>query len=161
MPSFDIISKIDYAELDNAINGAMREISTRYDFKNSKSQITRNDKEIEMIADDNYKIDQVSEILRTYCVRRKINTGFLNFSDIKDASGGLLKQLVKINEGIDRDISQKINKEIKSLKLKIQVEIRGDELRINGKKRDQLQDCIQIIKEMGIKQPLQFTNFRE
>ena len=98
MPSFDIVSKIDYAELDNAINGAMREISTRYDFKNSKSQITRNEKQIEMIADDNYKIDQVSEILRTYCVRRKINTGFLNFSDIKDASGGLLKQFVTINE---------------------------------------------------------------
>ena len=97
MPSFDIVSKIDYAELDNAINGAMREISTRYDFKNSKSQITRNEKQIEMIADDNYKIDQVSEILRTYSVRRKINTGFLNFSDIKDASGGLLKQFVTIN----------------------------------------------------------------
>ena len=94
-------------------------------------------------------------------MRRKINTGFLNFSDIKDASGGLLKQFVTINEGIDRDISQKINKEIKSLKLKVQVEIRGDELRINGTKRDQLQECIQIIKEMGIKQPLQFTNFRE
>ena len=83
MPSFDIVSKIDYAELDNAINGAMREISTRYDFKNSKSQITRNEKQIEMIADDNYKIDQVSEILRTYCVRRKINTGFLTFPTLR------------------------------------------------------------------------------
>tara|TARA_B100000989_G_scaffold19325_1_gene12641 strand:+ start:2784 stop:3269 length:486 start_codon:yes stop_codon:yes gene_type:complete len=161
MPSFDVISKIDHAEIDNAINGAMREIGTRYDFKNSQSKITRIENEIEMIADDNYKIEQVSEILRTYCVRRKINTGFLTFLDIKDSSGGLLKQKVTITEGIDREISQKINKEIKSSKLKVQVEIRGEELRINGKKRDQLQECIGIIKNLKIKQPLQFINFRD
>ncbi len=161
MPSFDIVSKIDYAEIDNAINGAMREISTRYDFKNSKSKITRNDNQIEMIGDDNYKIDQVSQVLKTYCVRRKVNTGFLTFLEIKDSAGGLLRQIVSIKEGLDRETSQKINKMIKSQKYKIQVEIRGEEIRVNGKKRDQLQECMQAIKDMGIKQPLQFVNFRE
>ena len=84
-----------------------------------------------------------------------------SFLEIKDSAGGLLRQIVSIKEGLDRETSQKINKMIKSQKYKIQVEIRGEEIRVNGKKRDQLQECMQAIKDMGIKQPLQFVNFRE
>ena len=118
MPSFDIVSKTDIAEVDNAINGAMREISSRYDFKNSQSSIKRETDEIHLIAEDNYKIDQLQQIFRTHCVKRKLSTGAFEFSKIEDARGGLLKQHSKIIQGIDKEICQLINKTLKSTKLK-------------------------------------------
>ncbi len=161
MPSFDIVSKIDLAEVDNALNGAMREIINRYDFKNSKSKITRVDNEIELIAEDQYKIDQVQQIFRTHLVKRKLSSGSFQFSKVEDARGGMLRQKSKIIQGIDKDISQIINKSIKNSKLKVQVAIRGEELRVTGAKKDLLQKIIQLTKELEIKQPLQFINFRD
>ena len=161
MPSFDIVSKTDLAEVDNAINTAMREITTRYDFKNSQSKISRESDEIELMAEDQYKIDQVQQIFRTHLVKRKVSTGAFAFSKIEDAKGGMLRQKSKIVQGIDREISQKINKIIKNSKFKVQFSIRGEELRITGAKRDVLQEVIQTIKNLEIKQPLQFINFRD
>ena len=161
MPSFDIVSKTDLAEVDNAINSAMREITTRYDFKNSQSKISRESDEIELMAEDQYKIDQVQQIFRTHLVKRKVSTGAFDFSKIEDAKGGMLRQKSKIIQGIDREISQKINKFIKNSKFKVQFSIRGEELRITGPKRDVLQEVIQTIKNLEIKQPLQFINFRD
>ena len=161
MPSFDIVSKTDLAEVDNAINSAMREITTRYDFKNSQSKISRESDEIELMAEDQYKIEQVQQIFRTHLVKRKVSTGAFDFSKIEDAKGGMLRQKTKIIQGIDREISQKINKIIKNSKFKVQFSIRGEELRITGAKRDVLQDVIQTIKNLEIKQPLQFINFRD
>ena len=161
MPSFDIVSKTDLAEVDNAINSAMREITTRYDFKNSQSKISRESDEIELIAEDQYKIDQVQQIFRTHLVKRKVSTGAFAFSKIEDAKGGMLRQKSKIIQGIDREISQKINKIIKNSKFKVQFAIRGEEIRITGAKRDVLQEVIQTIKNLEIKQPLQFINFRD
>ena len=161
MPSFDIVSKTDLAEVDNAINSAMREITTRYDFKNSQSKISRESDEIELMAEDQYKIDQVQQIFRTHLVKRKVSTGAFEFSKIEDAKGGMLRQKSKIVQGIDREISQKINKIIKNSKFKVQFAIRGEELRITGAKRDVLQEVIQTIKNLEIKQPLQFINFRD
>ena len=161
MPSFDIVSKTDLAEVDNALNSAMREISTRYDFKNSQSKIIRESDEIELLAEDQYKIDQVQQIFRTHLVKRKVSTGAFDFSKVEDARGGMLRQKSKIVQGIEREISQKINKVIKDSKLKLQVAIRGEEIRVSGQKRDKLQEAIQIIKDMDIKQPLQFINFRD
>ena len=161
MPSFDIVSKTDLAEVDNAINSAMREITTRYDFKNSQSKISRESDEIELMAEDQYKIDQVQQIFRTHLVKRKVSTGAFDFSKIEDAKGGMLRQKSKIIQGIEKEISQLINKKIKETKLKVQVSIRGDELRVSGSKKDMLQDAIQIIKNLDIKQPLQFINFRD
>ena len=161
MPSFDIVSKTDLAEVDNALNSAMREISTRYDFKNSQSKIIRESDEIELVAEDQYKIEQVQQIFRTHLVKRKVSTGAFDFSKIEDARGGMLRQKSKIIQGIEREISQKINKVIKDSKLKLQVAIRGEEIRVSGQKRDKLQEAIQIIKDMDIKQPLQFINFRD
>jgi uncharacterized protein YajQ (UPF0234 family) len=160
MPAFDVVSKTDLAEVDNAINGAMREISTRYDFKNSQSNITREDDEIELISEDQYKIDQVQQILRMHIIKRKLSSGAFNFSKSEDAKGGLLKQKAKIIQGIDKEISQLINKTIKNKKIKVQVAIRGDELRVSGNKKDGLQIAIQLIKDLNLKQPLQFINFR-
>ena len=161
MPSFDIVSKTDLAEVDNAINSAMREITARYDFKNSQSKISRESDEIELMAEDQYKIDQVQQIFRTHLVKRKVSTGAFEFSKIEDAKGGMLRQKSKIIQGIDREISQKINKIIKNSKFKVQFAIRGEELRITGAKRDVLQEVIQTIKNLEIKQPLQFINFRD
>ncbi len=161
MPSFDIVSKIDLAEVDNAINGAMREIGSRYDFKNSESKITRLDNEIELIAEDQYKIDQVQQIFRTHLVKRKLSSGSFDFSKVEDARGGMLRQKSPIIQGIDKDISQMINKCIKNSKLKVQVAIRGEELRVSSAKKDLLQKAIQMAKELDIKQPLQFINFRD
>ena len=161
MPSFDIVSKTDLSEVDNAINGAMREISTRYDFKNSQSKISRENEEIELIAEDQYKINQVQQIFRTHIVKRKLSTGAFNFSKVEDARGGLLRQNSKIIQGIEREISQLINKTLKNSKLKVQVSIRDDELRVSGNKRDTLQTVIQMVKDLKILQPLQFINFRD
>lgn len=161
MPSFDVVSKTDIPEVDNAIQGALREISTRYDFKNSKSSIERENEELTLIGDDKYKIDQVQHILRAHLVRRKLDTGSFLFEKVEDGRGGLLKQLVKIKQGIDKEVSQKINKDIKAMKLKVQIEIRGDEMRVSGKKRDILQDTIQKIKNLNLSQPIQFVNFRD
>ena len=161
MPSFDIVSKTDLAEVDNAINSAMREITARYDFKNSQSKISRESDEIELMAEDQYKIDQVQQIFRTHLVKRKVSTGAFDFSKTEDAKGGMLRQKSKIIQGIDKEISQKINKIIKNSKFKVQFSIRGEELRITGAKRDVLQEVIQTIKNLEIKQPLQFINFRD
>lgn len=161
MPSFDIVSKLDIAEVDNAINGSMREIANRYDFKNSESKILRIDNEIEIIAEDQYKVDQVQQIFRTHLVKRKLSSAAFNFSKVEDARGGMLKQKSQIIQGIDREISQTIHKNIKNSKLKVQVSIRGEELRVDGAKRDLLQKAIQITKELNIKLPIQFVNFRD
>ena len=161
MPSFDIVSKTDLSEVDNALNSAMREISARYDFKNSQSKISRESNEIELIAEDQYKIDQLQQIFRTHLVKRKVSTGAFEFSKVEDARAGMLRQKSAIIQGIERDISQKINKKVKDSKLKVQVSIRGEELRVSGQKRDSLQETIQLIKSLDIKQPLQFINFRD
>ena len=161
MPSFDIVSKVDLAEVDNALNGAMREIKSRYDFKNSESKIIRVDNQIELMAEDQYKIEQVQQIFRTHLVKRKLSSGSFQFSKVEDARGGMLRQKSPIIQGIDKDISQIINKTIKNSKLKVQVSIRGEELRVTSSKRDLLQKTIEMTKELDIKQPLQFINFRD
>ncbi len=161
MPSFDIVSKIDLSEVDNAINGAMREISSRYDFKNSESKISRDGDQIELIAEDQYKIDQVQQIFRTHLVKRKLSSGSFDFSKVEDARGGLLRQKSEIIQGIDKEISQKINKCLKNSKIKIQVAIRGEELRVTSGKKDLLQKAISLTKELNIRQPIQFINFRD
>ena len=161
MPTFDVVTKTDLAEVDNAVNGTMREIANRYDFKGSKSEISRLENEITLIAEDNYKIDQLKQIIKSHFVKRKLDAKSLVFLKIEDAKGGTLRQKVNILQGIDREISQKIVKTVKETKSKVQVSIRGDELRVTGAKKDVLQNVIQLIKNMDINQPLQFINFRD
>ena len=161
MATFDIVSKTDLAEVDNAINGSMREITARYDFKGSEASIKREELEITLIAEDNYKIEQVQQILRTHFVKRKLETSALKFSDRESAKGNTSRQKASIIQGIDKDTALLINKEIKSSKLKVQVSNRGDELRVSGNKRDTLQETITFVKQLKVKQPLQFINFRD
>ena len=161
MPSFDIVSETDLAEVDNAIQGVVREIGTRFDFKGSKCTIERKEALITLLADDDMKLRQMQELLRGYMVRRKLEASALEFKDPQTASGNTLRQEVTIKQGIDQTLAKRIVKEIKDSKLKVQVSIQGDELRVTGKKRDELQEAIAFVRAMKIEQPLQYQNFRD
>jgi cyclic-di-GMP-binding protein len=161
MPSFDIVSETDLAEVDNAIQGVAREIGTRFDFKGSKCTVERKEQLITLLADDDMKLRQMQELLRGYMVRRKLEASALEFKDPQTASGNTLRQEVTIKQGIDQTLAKRIVKEIKDSKLKVQVSIQGDELRVTGKKRDELQEAIAFVRAMKIDQPLQYQNFRD
>jgi uncharacterized protein YajQ (UPF0234 family) len=161
MPSMDVVSKTDMAEVENAIQGAMREIGTRFDFKGSKCSIEVVESTLVVIADDDLKLKQVDELIRGYLTRRKVDAGAFEFGPGEKASGNTLRQVVTIKQGIDREVAQKITKAVKGSKMKVQVAIQGDELRVSGKKRDDLQATIAMIKDLKIDLPLQFINFRD
>ena len=161
MPSFDIVSKTEIAEIDNAIQGMRREIETRFDFKGSKCTIERKDNVLTMVADDDMKLRQMQELLKGYVTRRKLDAGALEFKDPERASGNAVRQEVVIKQGIDQKLAKEIVKAIKDAKLKVQAAIQGDELRITGKKRDDLQDAIALVRGLKIEQPLQYVNFRD
>ena len=161
MPTFDVVSRTDLAEVDNALQGASREIATRYDFKGSACSIERADTVLTIRADDDYKLGQVEDLLRSHLARRKVDARAFDFAKPEKAAGNSLRQSVTIRQGIDREIAQKIIKAIKGEKMKVQTAIQGDELRISGKKRDVLQAAIALIKELKINHPLQYINFRD
>ncbi len=160
MPSFDVVSKTDLMEVDNAINGVRREIQTRFDLKGTRSDISRDDNTLTMTADDTMKLRQLEELLRSYLVRRKLDTAAFDFQEPQEASGGSIRQNISIKQGIDSDMGRKISKAVKGTKIKVQVAIQGTELRVSGKTRDDLQSTIKFIKEMELDQPLQYVNFR-
>jgi len=161
MPTFDIVSRTELTEVDNAVQGAMREIGTRYDFKGSKCSIERSEETLTIRADDDFKLKQVTDVLHSHMAKRKLDAGAFDFGKPEKASGDTLRQTVTVKQGIDREVAQKIVKAVKEAKLKVQVAIQGDELRVSGKKRDDLQDAIAMIKGLGIALPLQFMNFRD
>ena len=161
MPSFDIVSKTDLAEVDNAVQGVAREIGTRFDFKGSKCTIERKEALITILADDDMKLRQMQELLKGYVVRRKLDASALEFKDPQKASGNAMRQEVVVKQGIDQTVGKRIVKEIKDSKMKVQVSIQGDELRVSGKKKDDLQDTIAFVRGLKIEQPLQFVNFRD
>lgn len=161
MPSFDIVSKTNLAEVDNAVNGVMREISQRFDFKGSKCSVERAESNLTILADDDMKLRQVHELLNVYLTRRSVDPKVLDFKTVEKASGNSVRQTVEIREGIDKELAKRLVKEIKDSKLKVQVSIQGDELRVSGKKRDDLQNAIAHIKSLDIDLPLQYINFRD
>ncbi len=160
MPSFDVVSRTDLMEVDNAINGVRREIQTRFDLKGTKSDINRDDNMLTMTADDTMKLRQLEDLLRSYLVRRKLDPAAFDFQEPKDAAGDTIRQNISIKQGIDSDLGRKISRAVKGTKIKVQVAIQGTELRVSGKTRDDLQSTINFIKEMELDQPLQYVNFR-
>jgi uncharacterized protein YajQ (UPF0234 family) len=160
MPSFDIVSKTDVHEVDNAIAGVTREITQRFDFKGSNCTMIRADNTITITADDEMKLKQMQELLRGYFARRKLSPGALDFQTPERAAGNALRQIVEIRQGVDAELSRRIVKEIKDSKLKVQVAIQGDELRVSGKKIDDLQAAIALVRGLQITQPLQYVNMR-
>ena len=161
MPSFDVISKINYQEFDNALANCLREISNRFDFKGLNISIERKDKTITTLAPYNLKLKQVNELLQTHLVRRKVDPRVLSVKNSENATGGTIRQISELKEGISQENAKKIITHIKSLKLKIQIKIQGEELRADGKKRDDLQEAIAAIKTIDIGLPIEFVNFRE
>jgi len=161
MPSFDIVSRLDMAEVDNALAGIAREIGTRYDFKDSKSSVKREEGALAILADDELKLKQLHELLKVHLTRRKVDAAALDFKPPEKAHGNMLRQSVVLKQGVDRELAKRIVRELKDSRLKVQAAIQGDELRVTGKKRDDLQAAIQIIRGLKIEQPLQYVNFRE
>ena len=144
MPSFDIVSRVDFQEIDNAIANALREITNRYDFKGSNTTLERSEKIITIVTDDDLKLSQVNDILISHFVRRKLDPLALGKKDKEKAGGDRIRQTISLVEGIEQDVAKKITSEIKSSKMKIQTKINGNELRIDGKKRDDLQSVMPV-----------------
>ena len=161
MPSFDVISKINYPEFDNALANCLREIGNRYDFKGLKISIERKDKIITTLAPDELKLKQVNELLQIHLIRRKVDPRVIAIKNSESAAGTTIRQVSELEEGISQENAKKIIADIKKLKLKIQIKIQGEELRIVGKKRDDLQNAITVIKTIDIGLPIEFINFRD
>ena len=161
MPSFDIISKINHQEFENALSNCLREISNRFDFKGLHISIDRKDKLITTIAPDELKLRQVNELLQTHLIRRKVDPRVVSMKSSESASGGSIRQISELKEGISQENSKKVIADIKKLKLKIQIKIQGDELRVDGKKKDDLQEAMNAIKSIDIGLPIDFVNFRD
>ncbi len=160
MPSFDIVSEIDMHELTNAVNNANRAITQRYDFKGTQTTIKQSKEEVTLISESEFQVQQVLDIMLTELVRRKVDVKSLEQGDIK-GNGKLMEQKLLIRQGIDKDSTRKIVKLIKDKKLKVQSAIQGEQVRVTGKKRDDLQAVMAMLKEQELAVALQFTNFRD
>lgn len=160
--SFDIVSKVDFQEVDNALNQALKEIKTRFDFKGSKSDITfkKEDKKLSFLADDEMKLKNLHDILESKLAKRGVSVKSLKYGESEKALDGMVRQEAEIIQGIPQEKAKEIVKQIKELKLKVQSSIQGDEIRVSGKSRDDLQDVIQTVKTKNPDLPLQFTNYR-
>lgn len=158
--SFDIVSHVDMQEVRNAVNQAVREIESRFDFKGSKSSIELKDGEILLIGDDEYKLNAVNDVLQSKLIKRQISPKSLQYGKIEPAAGGTVRQTVKPVQGIDQENAKKIVKLIKDSKIKVQAAIQGDQVRVSGKSRDDLQAVIQLLKKQDLPIELQFTNYR-
>jgi uncharacterized protein YajQ (UPF0234 family) len=160
--SFDIVSSVDLQEIDNAVNQAMKEIAVRYDFKGSASRIEfdRLQKKITILADDEMKLRALKEILSMRCAKRGISVKALKFGEEEKALGDSVRQQVEIIQGIPQEKAKEIVRVIKDLKLKVQPSIQGDQIRVSGKKKDELQTVIVRLRESKLDIPLQFVNYR-
>ena len=161
MPSFDVVSRVDMQEVDNAVNQARKEIATRYDFRSGKSEIQFDKKAITLIAEDKMRLEAMVEILNQKMVKRGIGIRSLDYKEAEGASGMMLRQLVELKQGISTDDGRKIVKTIKEAKLKkIQAQIQDDQVRVTAPKRDDLQEAIKLLKA-EIELELQFVNFKD
>lgn len=159
--SFDIVSEVDLQEVDNAVNQTMKEISQRFDFKGSKVEIELvEDDKIKIVADDEYKLKSIIDILQSKLVRRGVSLKFLDYGKIEPASHSAVRQLITIKQGIPAEKAKDIVAHIKKLKLKVQAQIQNEQVRVSGKERDDLQTVIQSIKSADFDLELQFSNYR-
>lgn len=160
MPSFDVVSEVDMHEVTNAVDQANREVTTRFDFKGSDAKFEQKEDVITMTAQSEFQLKQMLDILQTKLNRRGVDIGCLDIGDAEQAGKGA-RQAVTLRQGIDQAVGKKIVKLIKDSKLKLQSQIQGEQVRITGKKRDELQAAIALLKEAKLEIPLQFTNFRD
>ena len=161
MPSFDIVSEVDWQEVKNAVNQANKEITNRFDFKGSNAKIEESDPDLKLYGDDEFKVDQMLEILQLKLAKRSVDLGSLDKGEVKESAAGKAMQEIRVMQGIDTDLARKIVKLVKNKKMKVQSAIQGNQVRVTGKKRDDLQQVMSFLKEQELGLPLQYTNFRD
>lgn len=162
MPSFDVVSKVDLQEVDNAVNNTLKEVANRYDFRGSKTELTfdRKEKKLHMLAADKMKMDALKEMFLQKAVKRGLEIKTFDFEEPTPTSGGALKRDVKLREGIEQQLAKKMVATIKQSKIKVQASIQGDEVRVQGKQIDDLQAVMQMLKGEDYDTPLQFVNMK-
>ncbi|RBW68984.1 YajQ family cyclic di-GMP-binding protein [Bacillus taeanensis] len=158
--SFDIVSQIDLPEVTNALQIARKEIENRYDFKGSKSTLALENEEIVLVSDDEYKLNQLKDVLISKLIKRDVPIKNLDYSKIEAASGGTVRQRAKLVQGLDKENAKKITKAIKDAKLKVKAQVQDDQVRVSGKSKDDLQQVIALIREIDLPIEIQFINYR-
>ncbi|MED3921760.1 YajQ family cyclic di-GMP-binding protein [Priestia aryabhattai] len=158
--SFDVVSQVDLSEVTNGITTATKEIKTRYDFKGSKSEISLENEELVLISDDEFKLEQLKDVLISKLIKRGVPTRNISYGKIENASGGTVRQRAKLIQGIDKDNAKKLNTIIKNTGLKVKSQIQDDQLRVSGKNRDDLQQIISAIRSADLPIDVQFINYR-
>ncbi len=161
MPSFDVVSQVNLQEVDNAVNQARKEIAQRYDFKDTRTEIAWDKKAITIVSESEFKVKAVVDVLQSKLVRRGVSLKSLKYAPIEPAAGGRARQVIEIQQGIDPERAREIVKVIKDSKLKVQAQIQADQVRVSGKKKDDLQEVIRLLREQDFGLPLQFVNFRD
>jgi uncharacterized protein YajQ (UPF0234 family) len=161
MPSFDIVSEVNQVEVRNAVDQANREISTRFDFKGSDARVEYDGNALTLLADDEFKLKQVTDILIAKFAKRQVDIRALDYGAVEKISGSKVKQVVTVRTGVAQDLAKKIVKLVKDSKLKVQAAIQGDAVRVSGAKRDDLQAAIALVKKSISDYPLQYQNFRD
>ncbi|CAG1010784.1 hypothetical protein BURK2_04110 [Burkholderiales bacterium] len=161
MPSFDIVSEVNQVEVHNAVDQTNKEVSTRFDFKGSDARVELADKVLTVFADDDFKLDQVQQILTTKLAKRGLDIRCLDKGKIEKITGNKVKQAITVKVGVETELAKKIQRLIKDSKIKVQASIQGDTVRVSGTKRDDLQAAIALVKKSVTDFPLQFNNFRD
>lgn len=161
MPSFDIVSELNMQEIDNAINQAQKELAQRYDFRGSKSRIEWDKESLKLVADDDYKMKALTEMILSRVIKRGIDPKAIKQGKVEPAADGLVKCEIALKQGVPQEMAKKIVKDIKETKLKVQAQIQGDQVRVSGKKRDDLQEAIVFVRSRSYDLPLQYINFRD
>lgn len=161
MPSFDIVSEVDKQEVRNAVEQVNKEAGTRFDFKGSDARVEQAEYQLTVFADDEFKLEQVSDILRTKLTKRSVDVRCLEMGQVEKISGNKVKQVVTVKTGLDTELAKKIIRGIKDSKLKVQASIQGDVVRVTGAKKDILQEVMQLTRKLVDNFPLQFHNLRD
>jgi uncharacterized protein YajQ (UPF0234 family) len=161
MPSFDTVCEADLVEVRNAVDNTVKEISTRFDFKGTAAAIELKEKDITLIGDAEFQLSQIEDVLRSKMTKRGVDVRFLDRGDVQKMGGDRVKQVIKVRNGIETEVSKKIQRMIKDSKLKLQAAIQGDAVRITGVKRDDLQSAMALIRKDIPDLPLSFNNFRD
>lgn len=160
MPSFDIVSEVDEVELRNAVDNTKRELDCRFDFRNVEFEVSYKDHQVKLSSESDFQCQQMVDVLRTQLVKRKVDPAAMEVEDKVIHTGKMFTQVVKFKQGIEQDVAKKLVKMIKDSKIKVQSQIQGEELRVTGKKRDDLQAAMALVRESNL-QPFQFKNFRD
>ena len=161
MPSFDVVSEINRPELTNALNQANKELATRFDFKGSDARVEMSDVSLTVFADNDFQVKQATDVLCQKLAKRSVDLACLHYREIEEIGAGKARQVIDLKEGIDSDLGRRLVKQIKDQKLKVQTAIQGNQLRVTGKKRDDLQQVMAFLRTADVGIPLQFNNLRD